>query len=382
MTQVSKTRTGVILDDPQSTFLNDLFEESELGWRTQVIRLNLKAVRRSFLFKALRWYFQLVRRNSPALSVTRAEHVALFYIARIQRLHHLVALDNKLELLSAVATALRRHGTHCFVVQMGTNPRYYSTTARNEESVVPVTMFCWGSREPDSYIRSGLRPEQFIETGSLKRCVARNLNGDRTEKRWDLCLVSQFKPFPNTAQQVSLSSQFEAQSMPNLIKLLRPIIIRNKLRTVVAVRAGRRLYEASIEDQEVDFYQSALGDIAEIGVSANPYASYGLAEASKLLIGRNSGLLTEMLDSTSRVLFVNPTDFDLFSAPLEWPFRLTKPGELELEALILKMLSATWSDYLQKAKPIAHRHCAHKEHGLKMFAENLNITSTVSVVID
>lgn len=373
MTQSSKTRIGIILDDPQSTFLNDLFKESELGGRTQVIRLSLRRIRRSFFFKVLRSYFQHVRLNTSALSVTHAEHVALLFIARIQRLHHLVALDNKLELLSAVAVTLRRYGTRCFAIQMGTNPKYYSTTSKNDVRVAPITMFCWGSREPDSYIRSGLRPEQFVETGSLKRYVARHRNGNSTEKRWDLCLVSQFRPFPSTAQQVSPSSRFEAESMPNLIKLLRPIIIRNKLRTVVAVKAGRRLYDASIENQEVDFYRSALGDIVEIGLSANPYASYGLAEASKLVIGRNSGLLTEMLDSKSRVLFVNPTDFSLFDAPVDWPFRLSKPSELELEALILALLGTTWIDYSQKVGLVARRHCAQAEHGLKIFADSLAI---------
>lgn len=371
MVQAVKIRTGIINDDLQSKFLNDVFDEMELRISTRITCFDLKKARGSLLFKAVRWYFRFVHRIGPNLSVIRAEHVLLLLFARGRRLHNLVALDNKLELVSAVAKTLKHCGTNCFVIQMGTNPRYYNITSRDNVEVVPVTMLCWGSRESNSYVRSGLKPETFLEVGSLKVPIAQRRNGHCAEKQWDLCIVSQFRPIPSTVMKTSRSSHFEAQTMPSLIQLLRPVIIRNQLRAVVAVKAGRRLYEMPLEEQEVNFYRSTLGDIADIRLSRNPYASYGFAQGSTLVIGRNSGLLTEMLDSNSRVLFVNPTDFDLFDAPAELPFRLSKPSESELEALILQLLNMTFSEYLRNLGDARQKFCINTKQSLQLLADVL-----------
>lgn len=364
-------RTGVILDDAQSRLLTEVFSEAEISESTQLVLIDLKKFRISPLTRAMRWYFQFVRGVTVPRSIACAEYQIVRLYARLGRLHVLVALDNKLELLSALAASLKKSETRCYVIQMGTNPRYYRSNRPINVKSVPVGMFCWGSRECESYSRSGLVPDRFFVVGSLKESTARRRNRGFAGKTWDLCIVSQFRPHPRVTTQVSASSRFEAESMPNLIQLLRPIIIRNQLRTVVALKAGRGVIEDSIEAEEIDYFHSTLGDIAEIGLSEDPFASYALAEASKLVVGRNSALLTEMLGSRSRVLFVNPTDYGLFDAPEDLPYQLSRPSESELEEQVLKLLDMSWIEYAKQVEPVSSKFCQRSDNSLETFANIL-----------
>jgi surface carbohydrate biosynthesis protein len=222
-------------------------------------------------------------------------------------------------------------------------------------------MLCWGSREISEYVRSGLVPEEFFTVGSLKLSLAKRRNTNGQAKKWDICIVSQYRPMPADPNRVSELNRFEAQSMLELIRLLRPIIVRNHLRVIVAVKAGRRIYESSLEQQEIAFYQSVMGDIAEIGLSRNPYASYALAESSKLVIGRNSALLTEMLGSQSRVLFVNPTEQAMFNASDDMPYKLITPSATELEATVLGMLNESSDEYARKVEFVIRKYCVRMD---------------------
>lgn len=352
-----QARIGIIRGDLQSSFLTDVFDEPELSGFTTVFIIDLNELRRSAQFKLVKAFYRYLFRCSPSESFNRAEQFSVFATARIRRFSHLVALDNRLELLASIAEALRPSGTRCFVIQLGTNPKYYSGDTRPTSRTVPVKMLCWGSREVSEYVRSGLVPEEFSIVGSIKLSIAKRRNTNRPVKKWDICIVSQFRPMPPDPNRISELNRSEAESMPELIRLLRPVIIRNHLQVIVAVKAGRRVYKSSLEQQEIAFYQSALGDIAEIDLSRNPYASYALAESSKLVIGRNSALLTEMLSSQSRVLFVNPTEQTMFNAPEGMPHTLETPSATELESKVLDMLNQSSDEYARTVEFAIPKYC-------------------------
>lgn len=137
------------------------------------------------------------------------------------------------------------------------------------------------------------------------------------------------------------------------------------------IKGWKGVIEDSIEAEEIDYFHSTLGDIAEIGLSEDPFASYALAEASKLVVGRNSALLTEMLGSRSRVLFVNPTDYGLFDAPEDLPYQLSRPSESELEEQVLKLLDMSWIEYAKQVEPVSSKFCQRSDNSLETFANIL-----------
>lgn len=373
MSSSPKARIGIIRDDPQSSFLADVFNEPELCGLTTVFVFDIRELRRCALFRLVNTFYRYVLRKSPSMAFSQAEHLSVLIAVRFWRISHLVALDNKLELLAKIGDSLRHSGTRCFAIQLGTNPQYYSAEAREVSRIVPVKMLCWGSREVSEYVRSGLVPEDFSIVGSLKLSIAERRNPKKQVEKWDICLVSQFRPTPNALNKVSAMNKFEAQSMPELIRLLRPVIIRHQLRMVVAVKASRRIYEPSLEQQEIDFYQFALGDVAEIGLSENPYASYALAESSRLVIGRNSALLTEMLASQARVLFVNPTEFEMHNAFDEVPNKLIRPSPAVFEAKVLAMLNESSEEYARKVNSSIRKLCVRVDDTFAEVARALEL---------
>lgn len=82
-------------------------------------------------------------------------------------------------------------------------------------------------------------------------------------------------------------------------------------------------------------------------------------------------MLTEYLGSESRVLFVNPTTYHVFDAPIDMPFQLSLPTEMELEATILKLLNLSDQEYGDEVRAAREKYCLSTEHCFKTILNEL-----------
>lgn len=361
----------VILDDPQSRFLVDLVSALDFRDSVDVHFVDLQKLRLQLRTRVVRFLLSLLRKSHGDPQELAYASV-LLRRCRCEKWDIVLGLDNQLGLISKVSESSLSRKPNCFVIQLGTNPKYYDATSRAKAKQVAVTMFCWGSREPVGYVRRGLVPRHFVVVGSLKCAISRRRTPSvNSRTAWDLCIVSQFRSLP-IASKYSESSLFEAASMPRLIQLLRPAIDVYGLKVVVALKAGRGLYEDLLERQEINFFQSTIGDVADVIVSQDGYASYEIANNSKLVVGRNSSLLYEVLDTSSKVLFINPTQFNRFDAPSDLPFRLSMPGEAMVTAAVSELLQMDKSEYDAKIQGLSSKYCIHNEQALDIVKDHIS----------
>lgn len=363
----------VLLDENKSRFLSDLFAEPEFEGKFRVLYLDLQQARRSYWYRYLRLKERLRRRNLSDLErSTEAKFV--LHMCFKAKAHQVLSVDNKLELLEKIVEFSEPRRMRCSVVQMGSNPVHRSRDAYLGSRKVPVTMFSWGARERDEYSRAGKIPERVVPIGSLKFELARRnsaLKGLGNAKIWDICLVSMFASTRISHRDPSESVLYEQMTMPAMISILRPIIVRHRLKVIVALKAGQRVIVNASEDEEKEFYKAEFGDLVDMTNPATPYASYAAASSSKLIIARNSGLLSEFMASDSRVLFVNPTPFERFDAPPEIPYRLRQPSESELENEIFRLLGMSAEMYRASVRPIASRFCVNSDGAIQSLSREL-----------
>lgn len=363
---------GLIIDDLQSKLLVRLFETPELKNALRVTVFDLEVLKRSFMIR-LQISLSVRLGRPPEEAALTAVSRRLRRVSQRLELNHVIGLDNKLPLLARIAESKSRRLPKCSIIQLGTNPKYYDVESRCHARSVPICMYSWGSRETTQYSRVGLYPETFVTVGSLKSELARRKNQTQGEpKTWDLCIVSQFRSAEGEVEGQSASNKAEIASMPALVALLRPVIIKHQLRTVVALKSGKSLLNPWMEREERSFFSTALGDIAEIMPSEDYYENYRLVKSSRLAVGRNSGLLFEALGSGTRVLFVNPTEFALFNAPPGIPYSLRMPSEAQLEKAILSLLEMNDSDYSWHVKESVERFCITNESSIAILAQMLN----------
>ena len=370
-TRASRVKLGVLLDENKSRFLESVFAQLEIQACFEVIHLDLEVIRQSRRFK-LFWLIERIRRSHLADIDRRVEAQSILHICRRLGIERLIAVDNKLQLFKVLLENRRGSGLECFIVQMGSNPVHRERDERQNARKIPITFFSWGFREQDDYVRAGLSPETVVPIGSLKADLARRAGAmNNSIKKWDICLVSAYSSQRREHVSPSPSVRHEQASMPALVSLLRPIIVRNRLKVVIAVKAGQDVITNADEDEEIDFYRTELGELADFSSFQDSYASYSAASASRLLIARNSGLLYEFLDSNSRVLFVNSTDFALFDVPPDVPFGISQPTESELESLILRILSMSESEYQDLVTPIVRRYCLDSSRAIASLASGI-----------
>lgn len=370
---VTRRPLAVLVDENKSRFLLDLFSEPDFHSHFRIFVLDLLRMRRSNRHRLFRFRERLARRDNADLERRSEARTVLDVCSRIKA-RQIVSVDNKLELLTTIVELAGPDHIQCSVVQMGSNPVHRSREARLGARKVPVTMFSWGNRELDEYVRAGTVPEKIQPVGSLKFGLARRngaLSGLGRTKTWDICLVSMFASTRIPHRNPSDSVRYEQMTMPAIVSILKPIVLRHQLKVVVALKAGQGVIVNASDEEEIDFYKSQFGSLVELSNSAVPYASYAAASASRLVIARNSGLLSEFLGSDSRVLYVNPTPFAKFDAPSEIPFRLSQPSESELEAAIFRLLEMSEETYDAHVRPIKSRFCVNSDRSIELLNDQL-----------
>lgn len=367
----SIVNVGVLLDENKSRYLLEVFSQQEFQSGFHIVFIDLAHVRAGPMFRLLRILNRLKRVEARQLEV-ETEAQAILRVCRSAKIHKLVAIDNKLELLATLTNHSTASKIECHVIQMSTNPIHRDGFRKTTARKVAVTMYSWGAAEQDTYVRNGLTPTRFITIGSAKHELAKRLYPDLGElKRWDICLVSMFASQTRQHDKPSESVIHERETMPKLVSLLAPIVSKHDLKMIVAVRAGQQVLVHSSEDEELDFYKTTLGDLASLSDFDQPYASYVAASASRLVVGRTSAMLTEYLGTNSKVLFVNPTGFRDFNAPDEMPFQLNLPTSLQLETMILKLLKVADSEYEDAVRAARQKYCAKSEDCFRRVADEL-----------
>jgi len=349
----------------------EVFSQPEFESGFQIVFIDLMRIRSGLMFRLLRILNRIKRVEARQLQID-TEALAILRVCRSASIQKLVAVDNKLELLAAVKSRSTATDIDCHVIQMSTNQIHRDAARRRAARKVAVTMYSWGATEQDVYVRNGLTPAKFVTIGSAKHELAKRSYSDLGKmKRWDICLVSMFASQTRQHHEPSESVIHERETMPKLVSLLVPIVRKHNLKLVVAVRAGQQVLVHSREDEELEFYRMSLGDVADLSNFDQPYASYVAASASRLVVGRSSAMLTEYLDSNSRVLFVNPTSYENFNAPDDMPFQLSLPDSLQLESMILELLSTTDSEYENLVRAARRKYCASSEDCFRRVADEI-----------
>jgi len=305
-------------------------------------------------------------KNSEGNGSPICEHITRKYLTNVDVV---IGLDNQLSLVDCLVRKSHR-SLRGFVIQMGTNPKYYNRSqGLVRES--PVTLLSWGNREVTDYVREGLVPSNIVPIGSLMQALAIRANASNLMSlgTFDVCIVSQFRPRLVSGIDVSDSARAEAESMPALLSLISPILRRLSLSTIVALRAEKNLSAAIDAEQERECFEKYLSHSFSTTSAAHLFSSYSAVLSSKLTIGRNSGVLFESMGSSSRILFVNPTTWHLFDPPRDWPFGLSRPTESELEKSIRGLLKMSDLEYLNATEALANKYSAQGVETLQILLE-------------
>lgn len=352
----AKLQVAVVIDDHQSRRLLHLFSLPEFADKIHLSVLDLQSIRYS-LRARIDWLRNKLMRGRSHQETDSMILIRYLMTTYLKNVSVVVALDNQLHLLDDLMR-MSDGALRAIAIQMGTNPKYYQ---RSQTQVIesPVTLLSFGFREVTFYSRGGLAPCSVLPVGSLMRALAarRVVPTEQPMSRYDLCIVSQFRPSPSPKRNPSVSAFKEAESMPTLLGALSPAIERLNLKTIVALRSEKSLSADITAPEEKRCFDDYLTCPFDSTSDKDKFSSYSAIDSSRIVIGRNSALLFEYMASTTRVLFANTTDFEPFNPPNDWIFGLILPSAEEVESKLQLLLGLSSSDYLNQTAETANRYC-------------------------
>ena len=207
-----------------------------------------------------------------------------------------------------------------FAIQNGTRTLYcvrdsLTSPPRPLADISMTNLFCFGQRDIDLFSRHGHRVDNYFPVGSLIGSYYKRVKSVPViKKQFDLCLVSQWREkIFGDVTGVGFSADM-LRTIGAGIKGLNSFILR------LLEETGLSLVICPAYDHgaaaEVSFYRNTFGEKARIAEpDRKNFATYRVAEQSRLVIALNSTTLLEIFSWGQKVLWCNVTNDELFEMP-------------------------------------------------------------------
>lgn len=234
------------------------------------------------------------------------------------------------------------------VVRAYPGPRYLSIqnggrlVGRDHEGqrVFQGDFACFGAVDVEQYRSYGAEVARYHPVGSLKDAYYRaQYAGRPAAKRFDLCLVSQIKPFhekvyPKTMQGLELQARH-----------LRRFAESRGLTVSVAARRHPAA-QADLFAWEKAWFHERLGPAAVVVPNLEAeYTAYRTMDESRVSLAMHTSMLREAFGRGGRVLSCNYSGDANYDFPLPGPWALSDPSYEAFEARLSSLLDMSEADY-------------------------------------
>ena len=241
------------------------------------------------------YIYSAIDHFNPKLVLTTIDNSSFFYkLAFIDKKRKYIAVQNGM-----------RH-SHCYKYKYPGKFKYES-----------LTYFCFGKRDIQNFSKFNHNTNNFVISGSPKSSFIKEkiyCKNVVKKKKFDICLISQWTDVHiRQYESNNFENKLAFEHIKNYIQLL-PLLSQylkiNKLRFAIALRTDT--------DEEYFFYKNYFKFDCFIQKNRmDEFSSYKLAIQSKLILGRNSTMLSELLSWGEKVLYCNPGKEEAFRIDLK-----------------------------------------------------------------